>query len=87
MKLVVKVRVLTDAVVSQEAGQALPLVLWVVLPLPLLELLAGQILVLGLPLRPEGSELTREDLPHSSLKSLKAEFLNRVRPFIICYQM
>lgn len=53
MKLVVKVCVLTDAVVSQEAGQALPLVLWIIIPLPLLELLTGQILVLGLPLRPE----------------------------------
>ena len=44
---------LTDAIVPQVSGQALPLVLRVVLPLPLLELLAGQILVLGLPLRPE----------------------------------
>lgn len=51
LKLVVKVCVLTDAVVSQEAGQALPLVLGVVVPLPLLELLTGQILVLRLPLR------------------------------------
>lgn len=55
---------LTDAVVSQVAGQALLLVLWVVVPLPLLELLAGQILVLGLPLRPE-RELTSERLLHS----------------------
>lgn len=37
------------AVVSQEASQALPLVLRIVLPLPLLELLTGQILVLRLP--------------------------------------
>lgn len=44
---------LTDAVVSQIAGQALPLVLWIVVPLPLLELLTGQILVLWLPLRPK----------------------------------
>lgn len=44
---------LTDAVVPQIASQALPLVLWIVFPLPLLELLTGQILVLGLPLRPE----------------------------------
>lgn len=42
---------LTDAVVPQVAGQALPLVLWVVVPLPHLELLTGQILVLRLPLR------------------------------------
>lgn len=44
---------LTDAVVSQVACQALPLVLRIAVPLPLLELLAGQILVLRLPLRPE----------------------------------
>lgn len=43
--------VLTDAVVPQVSSQALPLVLRVVVPLPLLELLAGQILVLRLPLR------------------------------------
>lgn len=43
--------VLTDAVVPQVSSQALPLVLWVVVPLPLLELLARQILVLRLPLR------------------------------------
>lgn len=42
--------VLTDAVVPQVSSQALPLVLRVVVPLPLLELLAGKILVLRLPL-------------------------------------
>lgn len=41
---------LTDAVVPQVARQALALVLRVVLPLPQLELLTGQILVLRLPL-------------------------------------
>lgn len=41
---------LTDAVVPQVSSQALSLVLWVVVPLPLLELLARQILVLRLPL-------------------------------------
>lgn len=41
---------LTDAVVSQVAGQTLPLVLGVVVPLPLLELLARKVLVLLLPL-------------------------------------
>lgn len=41
---------LTDAVVPQVPSQALSLVLWVVVPLPLLELLARQILVLRLPL-------------------------------------
>lgn len=46
----VKVCGLTDAVVPQVSGQALPLVLGIVLPLPLLELLTGQILVLSLPL-------------------------------------
>lgn len=50
---------LTDAVVSQVAGQALPLVLRIVVPLPLLELLTGQILVLRLPLGPE-SEFVRK---------------------------
>lgn len=53
---------LTDAVVPQVAGQALPLVLRIVLPLPLLELLAGQVLVLRLPLRPE-RESKSEHLP------------------------
>lgn len=43
--------VLTDAVVPQVSSQALSLVLWVVVPLPLLELLARQILVLRLPLK------------------------------------
>lgn len=43
--------VLTDAVVPQVPSQALSLVLWVIVPLPLLELLARQILVLRLPLR------------------------------------
>lgn len=47
---------LTDAVVPQEPGQALPLVLGVIVPLPLLELLTGQILVLGLPLTAEKTE-------------------------------
>lgn len=42
--------VLTDAVVPQVAGQALPLVLRVVLSLPQLELLTGNVLVLRLPL-------------------------------------
>lgn len=46
----VKVCGLTDAVVPQVSSQALPLVLGIVLPLPLLELLTGQILVLSLPL-------------------------------------
>lgn len=46
----VKVCGLTDAVVPQVSGQTLPLVLGIVLPLPLLELLTGQILVLSLPL-------------------------------------
>lgn len=44
---------LTDAVVSQIAGQALPLVFRVVLPLPQLELLTGHVLVLRLPLGTE----------------------------------
>lgn len=54
--------VLTDAVVPQVPGQALPLVLRVVVPLPLLELLTGQVLVLLLPLRIEddgGSTVSR----------------------------
>lgn len=46
-----KTPVLTDAVVPQISSQALPLVFRVVLPLPQLELLTGQILVLRLPLR------------------------------------
>lgn len=52
MKLVVvgKVVSLTDAIVSQVACKALFLVLRVIVPLPLLELLTGQILVLRLPL-------------------------------------
>lgn len=42
---------LTDAIVPQVSSQALSLVFWVIVPLPLLELLARQILVLRLPLR------------------------------------
>ena len=60
-----KVCGLTDAVVPQVPGQALPLVLRIVLPLPLLELLTGQILVLRFPLRPQRkTELMRELLLH-----------------------
>lgn len=54
---------LTDAVVSQVSRQALPLVLRIVVPLPLLELLTGQILVLRLPLGPE-SGFVRENHFH-----------------------
>lgn len=58
--------VLTDAVVPQVSGQALPLVLRVVVPLPLLELLTGQVLVLLLPLRIEDdAESTASRSPRS----------------------
>lgn len=58
--------VLTDAVVPQVPGQALPLVLRVVVSLPLLELLTGQVLVLLLPLRIEDdAESTASRRPRS----------------------
>lgn len=41
----------TDAVVSEVSSQALPLVLWIVLPLPGLILFTGQTGVLRLPLQ------------------------------------
>lgn len=57
---------LTDAVVPQVPGQTLPLVLRVVVPLPLLELLTGQVLVLLLPLRIEDdTESTASRRPRS----------------------
>lgn len=61
---------LTDAVVPQVSSQALPLVLRVVLPLPQLELLAGQILVLRLPLRPDRKSKS-ERLPHAGFTELQ----------------
>lgn len=57
--------VLTDAVVPQVAGQALPLVLRVVVPLPLLELLAGEVLVLLLPLRATHTRTQSKAAPHT----------------------